>query len=224
MANEIVEKEKIAANVETVIDVNEEPKHEIAEIKNMDVSTGINMYASTEDFNNAYKMASYLSKSTLIPKAYQSKPTDCMIAIDIANRIGVSPMVVMQNLWVVQGVPSWSGQACMGIIRSCGRYKRVKFIYTGEKGKDTWGCYVSAIEIATGEEIKGAEVTIEMAKKEGWYGKNGSKWQTMPELMLSYRASAFFAKQHCPNELMGFKVEDIAKEAPIKAVDVLGGK
>lgn len=205
-------------------EVQEESKQEISEIKNMEVSTGMNMYASPEDFNNAYKMASYLSKSTLIPQTYQNKPTDCLIAIDIANRMGVSPMVVMQNLWVVRGVPSWSGQACMGIIRACKRYKNVKLVYTGEKGKDTWGCYVSAVEVSTGEELKGAEVTIDMAKKEGWYSKSGSKWQTMPELMLSYRASAFFARLYCPNEMMGFRVEgeveDIAKEEPKKVVDI----
>ena len=53
---------------------------------------------------------------------------------------------------------------------------------------------------ADGEVIEGAEVTIGMAKAEGWYskkdkyGKETSKWQTMPELMLAYRAAAFFAR------------------------------
>ena len=55
-----------------------------------------------------------------------------------------------------------------------------------------------------------------MAKKEGWYSKSGSKWQTMPELMLAYRASAFFARVHVPEALMGISTaeenEDISKE------------
>lgn len=46
-----------------------------------------------------------------------------------------------------------------------------------------------------------------MAKEEGWYGKSGSKWKTMPEQMLAYRASAFFARVHIPNALMGIHVE-----------------
>ena len=205
----------------------EEPKQELVEINNMDmVEQGSSMFGNVATFKEAYVMAQNLAKASLVPQSYQGKPMDCLIAIDIANRMGVSPMVVMQNLWVVRGVPSWSGQACMGIIKSCNRYKDVKYVYTGEKGKDTWGCYVSAKDESSGEEIHGAEVTLDMAKKEGWYEKSGSKWKTMPELMLSYRAAAFFARQYCPNELMGFKVEGEVEDVKgvTKAVNPFEGK
>ena len=43
-----------------------------------------------------------------------------------------------------------------------------------------------------GDRIEGPTVTIAMAKAEGWYGRSGSKWPTMPDLMLSYRSAAFF--------------------------------
>ena len=210
----------------------EEEKTELVEMNNMDIqkmpaSMNESVFTNLASFKDAYMIGKYFSQSNLVPQAYQQKPMDCAIAVDIANRMGVSPMFVMQNLWVVRGIPSWSGQACMGIIKASGRYKNIKYNMTGERGKDTWGCYVSATEIATNEEITGIEVTIEMAKKEGWYSKNGSKWQTMPELMLRYRASTFFARLYCPNELMGFKVEgeveDIAKPEPTKAVDVMAG-
>jgi len=223
MANQITLDDVVK---EEAVETKEEAKQEIVEINDMDVMTGqsTSLFGSIANFKEAYVMAQNLAKSSLIPQAYQNKPMDCLIAIDISNRMGVSPMVVMQNLWVVRGVPSWSGKACMGIIRSCNRYKNVKVNYTGERDKDTWGCYISAVDVSTGEEIRGVEVTIGMAKKEGWYSKTGSKWQTIPELMLSYRASAFFANVYCPNEIMGFKVEgeveDIAKAEPQKAVDI----
>lgn len=212
-------------------EIEQQEEHtEVMEINNMDVqklpaSMNESVFTNLASFKDAFMIGKYFSQSNLVPQAYQQKPMDCAIAVDIANRMGVSPMFVMQNLWVVRGIPSWSGQACMGIIKASGRYKNVKYNMTGEKGKDSWGCYVSAIEVATGEEIKGAEVSIDMAKKEGWYGKSGSKWQTMPEIMLRYRAATFFARFYCPNELMGFKVEgeveDIAKPEPTKAVDVM---
>lgn len=217
-------------NVVQEIETQPEERAEIAEINNMDEqrlpsNLTESVFTNLTTFKEAYMIGKYFSQSKLVPEAYQSKPMDCAIAVDIANRMGVSPMFVMQNLWVVRGVPSWSGQACMGIIKACGRYKNVKYNMTGDKDKDTWGCYVSAIENVSGDEIRGAEVTISMAKKEGWYSKSGSKWQTMPEMMLRYRAATFFARLYCPNELMGFKtsdeVDDISanKEAS-KAIDV----
>jgi hypothetical protein len=61
---------------------------------------------------------------------------------------------------------------------------------------------------------------MKMAKDEGWYGKNGSKWQTMPELMMKYRASAFFMRTECASLAMGFLTaeenEDIAYSKGLK--------
>ena len=52
-----------------------------------------------------------------------------------------------------------------------GRYKKTRYVEVGTKGTDDWGMYLQAID-KEGEEING--VTIGMAKKEGWYGKNGA--------------------------------------------------
>lgn len=182
-----------------------------------------NVFSNKDSFDMILRGAMALSKSTIVPAAYQGKPENCFIAINLANRMGVDPMIVMQNLYVVQGKPSWSGQACMMLIKNCGQFLDVKHTYTGERGTDTWGCYVTAVR-KNGEVVDGAEVTIDIAKKEGWYQKNGSKWPTMPELMLAYRASAWFARVHAPEALMGMStVEeqvDIGKEKRT-VVDVL---
>lgn len=122
--------------------------------------------------------------------------------------MGVSPIMVMQNLYVVKGKPSWSGQACKALIEGCGkfRYGSVRPVYFGEKSTDSRGCYLSAQWADTGEKVEGPEVTIKMARAEGWLSKN-PKWTNMPELMLAYRASAFFARIYCPELLMGVHVE-----------------
>ena len=147
----------------------QEEHTEVAEINNMDVqklpgTLNESVFTNIASFKDAYMIGKYFSQSKLVPEAYQQKPMDCAIAVDIANRMGVSPMFVMQNLWVVRGIPSWSGQACMGIIKACGRYKNVKYVLSGEIGKDDRTCCVSAIEIDSGEEVVGAPVSIEMAK------------------------------------------------------------
>lgn len=171
--------------------------------------TGIteNSFANRESFQALFDMGKMFSVSNLVPQNYQGKPMDCAIAVDMANRMGVSPMMVMQNLYVVKGKPTWSGQACMSMIKGSSEFINVRPVYTGERNTDTWGCYIQAEYKNTGEVVTGTEVTIKMAKTEGWYGKAGSKWQTIPEQMLAYRAAAFFARVHIPNALMGVYVE-----------------
>lgn len=184
----------------------------------------VDVFSNPESFQKIYDIGKMFASSHLVPTAYQGKPMDCTIAVDMANRMNLSPMMVMQNLYVVQGKPSWSGQACTSMIMASGKFKNVRHVYTGEKNTDSWGCYLEAERSDTHEIVKGPEVTIKMAKDEQWYSKNGSKWKTMPELMLAYRASAFFARIHIPNALMGCAVEgeaeDIAKEKPQQAPDV----
>lgn len=186
--------------------------------------TGIteNSFANRESFQALFDMGKMFSVSNLVPQNYQGKPMDCAIAVDMANRMGVSPMMVMQNLYVVKGKPTWSGQACMSMIKGSSEFINVRPVYTGERNTDTWGCYIQAEYKNTGEVVTGTEVTIKMAKTEGWYGKAGSKWQTIPEQMLAYRAAAFFARVHIPNALMGVYVEgeaeDMAQEKQVHEV------
>lgn len=170
-------------------------------------------FSDSESFQKIFDIGKMFATSQLVPQNYQGKPMDCTIAVDMANRMGVSPMMVMQNLYVVKGKPTWSGQACMSMIRAEKEFKNARPVYTGERDTDSWGCYVIAEYRETGEKIKGPEVTIGMAKLNGWYSKKDkygnetSKWQTLPELMLAYRASAYFARTYIPNALMGMYVE-----------------
>lgn len=177
------------------------------------LSTGV--FSNLGSFKEIYDIGKMFASSSLVPQTYQGKPMDCTIAVDMANRMNVSPMMVMQNLYVVQGKPSWSGQACTSMIMASGKFKNIHHVYTGERNTDNWGCFLQAERIETGEVVTGAEVTIKMANEEKWLDKNGSKWKTMPELMLAYRASAFFARVFIPNSLMGCsvegEVEDISK-------------
>lgn len=172
----------------------------------------VTMWNDAKLYNQSLAMAQTLSKSEIIPQSYKGKPADCLIAIDIANRLGLSPAIVMQNSQCVRGNFTWKGSACKAMIDGCGRYQKTRYVYVGEEGKDSYGCYLEAID-NDGEIIKGVPVTIAMAKKEGWYNKDGSKWQTMSDLMLKYRAAAFFMRTECASIAMGFltkeEVEDI---------------
>ena len=181
-----------------------------------------NIYENKEQFDQLTRAATMLSKTSIIPQQYQNKPADCFVALEMAVRMGVSPMMVMQNLYVVKGKPSWAGQACTALIAGCGKFKEVKHVYIREKGTETRGCCVEAVRTDTEEVVKGPEVTLKMAKDEGW--TTNSKWRNMPELMLAYRASSFFARVHCPEALMGMQTaEELSDIRDRKAVmeDVL---
>ena len=172
----------------------------------------VTMWNDAKLYNQSLAMAQTLSKSEIIPQSYKGKPADCLIAIDIANRLGLSPAIVMQNSQIVRGNFTWKGSACKAMIDGCGRYQKTRYVYVGEEGKDSYGCYLEAID-NDGDIIKGVPVTIAMAKKEGWYNKDGSKWQSMCDLMLKYRAAAFFMRTECASIAMGFltkeEVEDV---------------
>lgn len=166
----------------------------------------VTVWTDKKQFDQLLRAANMLSQTSIIPATYQGKPQDCFVALEMATRMGVSPLVVMQNMYVVKGKPAWAGQACTMFINSCGKFTHVKHVYTGEKGTDSRGCYVTATRISDGIQVNGVEVTLAMAKAEGWTAN--TKWRTMPELMLAYRASAFFARVHCPEALMGVQLAD----------------
>lgn len=157
-------------------------------------------------FNQMARVSSVLAKSSIVPQNYQNKPEDCLIAFDMASRMGTNPLMVMQNLYVVKGKPSWSGQACAVLIANSRKFTDIEHIRTGEVGSDSRGCYYTAVDKHTGETLKGVEVTVAMAKAEGWYSQN-PKWRNLTELMLMYRAASFFAKEFCPDVLMGVQTD-----------------
>jgi len=159
------------------------------------------------------RVAAHICNSKLVPKEYQGEPASVIIAIDMANRIGASPMQVMQNLYIVQGRPSWSAKFLISTFNSCGKFSPIRYEFVGEPNTDGYGCRAHAKEKATGQALHGPVITIGIAKKEGWYSKNGSKWQTIPDLMLMYRAAAWFINTIAPEIAMGLSTTDEAEDS-----------
>ena len=168
------------------------------------------VYSDVTTYNQYMKMAECLSKTELLPAQYRGKPADCLIIIDVARQIGASPLFVAQNMYIIKGSPSWSAQYSASVIKT--NFTNVKLELQGEGLKR--GCRIIATD-KNGNLCEGTRVTIEMAKQEGWFSKTGSKWQTMPDQMLIYRAYSFFARAYCPDKLLGihdeFENMDISK-------------
>lgn len=178
--------------------------------KELTVKQSGNAFSNIANFEDAQRMAKMLATSDLVPKNYQNNIPNTMIALEMANRINVSPFQVMQNLDIIQGKPSWRSTFIIAALNSCGRFKPLRFEFVGnDTNSDTYGCraYTEDFE---GNKIVGPMVTWLMVKAEGWLTKSGSKWKTMPELMFQYRAASFFGRLYAPDILNGMQsVEEV---------------
>lgn len=154
-------------------------------------------------YHTALRMAQCLASSTVVPKEYHGNVGNCMIAIEMASRINTSPMMVMQNLYIVNGRPAWSSQWIIAMINSSRRYKtELQFEFGRDKADGGLSCRAWA-EDYSGHKVYGPKITMNMANDEGWTSKNGSKWKTMPDVMIQYRAASFFGRMNCPDMIMG---------------------
>ncbi|WP_260438308.1 hypothetical protein [Burkholderia sp. Bp8995] len=161
-----------------------------------------------EGFELLQRVAKAFASSSLVPQQYQNNVANCMIALNLASRLKADELMVMQNLYVVHGRPGWSAKFLIATFNHCGRFTAVKYEFFGEKGTDSWGCRASSTEIASGEKIVGPDVTIQMSKDEGWYNKNGSKWKTIPQLMLMYRSAGWMINTAAPEISMGLPTQE----------------
>ena len=186
-------------------------------------------------FETYQRIAKPLSESKFVPESYRGNIGDCVIAVEIACRLNVFPLTVMQNLCVVKGNPTWKAKFLIACVNSCGRYTTLDYKYTvdgkvGNISYKTWKkikdkktevlvpferpdldnvvCVATAIEKATGRELVSPPVSMRMVIGEGWYNKDGSKWPTMPELMLRYRAASYWVSTFAPEISMGFRTAE----------------
>lgn len=211
-------------------------------------------------FEQLQRVAKALAGSTLVPAQYRAfaevkeygkvvghnpNPAglpNCVVALNMALRMGADPLMVMQNLYVIEGRPSWSSQFIIASLNSCGRFSPLRFDLS-EPGKNEeltysatfWKdgkkvteqrkakikhqtCTAWVIEKETGDRLNGPTISMQMAIDEGWLTKNGSKWLTMPEVMLRYRAASMLGRLYAPELLMGLQsreeVEDFIDASP----------
>lgn len=169
-------------------------------------------FNSATGWELAQRIAKAFASSDLMPQAYRGNIPNCLIALEIANRMGASPLLVAQNLYIVHGNPGWSSKFLIATFNQCGRFSAMRYEFKRNQAGEASACRAWAIEKATGERLEGSWVTLDMAKAEGWSSKNGSKWKTMPELMLQYRAAAFFVRTYAPELSMGLQTAEEAHD------------
>ena len=189
------------------------------------------VFSGIQAFEDAQRIAKALASSTLIPPQFQGQQgfANCLVALEIANRMRISPFLAMQHLHVIHGRPSWSSSFIIAMVNGCGRFSPLRFEISGEG--DSLACYARATDLASEQELKGPTITMVMAKKEGWSTKPGSKWATMPDLMISYRAAAFWGRLYASDLLLGLQtqeevidIQQVTVKAELPSLDDLNAK
>ena len=154
-------------------------------------------------FELAQRQAKALASSDLMPTQFQNNIPNCLIALEMANRIGASVLSVAQSMYIVHGKPGFSSSFLIATINASGRFSPLRFEWKGDEDTPSWACRAVARDKDTDEVCEGTWITWEMVKTEGWLKKNGSKWKTMPEQMFMYRAAAFWQRVYCPELSLG---------------------
>lgn len=185
--------------------------NQIQTIKSSDIQAP---FETTESFQLAQRIAQVFSTSDMVPAQYKGNIGNCIIALEMASRIGSSPLMVMQNLHVIQGKPAWSSSFLIATLNACGKFSPLRYEEDDEQGGRTraW-----AVEKHSGEKLYGVWVSMEMADAEGWTKKGGSKWKSMPELMRRYRAASFFTRQFAPEISMGLQTAEEVIDVHVKS-------
>jgi hypothetical protein len=200
-------------------------------------------FFNPQQFETMQRICKMFASGDLVPDMYKTSATNpenkamanCMIAIDMSQRIGASPLMIMQNLVIIYGRPSWSSKFLIATVNTCGRFNplQYRFANKGKIGKikiteyqwkegkkvpvlvdfdgteiDNIECVAFTTAKGSNEELASSEVSTLMAINEGWYTKAGSKWKTMQKQMLIYRAASFWTSAYAPEISMGMKTED----------------
>jgi hypothetical protein len=188
------------------------------------------LFLNVAKFEQMQRAAQMLARATFVPDAFQGNIGNCMIALDLADRMKTHPVMLMQVMYIVHGRPGFEGKFLSALVNNSGRYEgKLKYEWKGEPGKPEWGCRAYAILRGTDERVNGPWCDWKMVVAEGWNKPKGgkkpgsipqkSKWETMPELMFMYRAASFFCNTHDSDLKMGMatveELEDIHHDADL---------
>lgn len=170
-----------------------------------------NFSLTPKNLDEAMKYSDIIAKSSIVPKGYQNRPGDVLVAVQMGSELGLQPLQALQNIAVINGRPSIWGDALLAIVKSHPQLEDFKEYFEG----DTAICEVKR----KGQSIVKATFSIDDAKKAGLWGKSGP-WQTYPKRMLAMRARGFALRDAFPDALKGLITAEEAQDYPNETKDV----
>ena len=105
-----------------------------------------------------------LSRSQMVPRNYQGKPEDVLVAVQWGLEIGLAPMQALQNISVINGKPSVYGDAAMALVQASPVCDDVEEYFEGE---GTPNPIAVCIAHRKGRKPVTAKFSVEYAKRAG---------------------------------------------------------
>ena len=165
-----------------------------------------NTLMDSDRFAQMQRVGTMFSQSDLVPDVFKGKPANCMVALQMAFRLKIDPLALIQSMYVVHGKPGLEAKMVIALINTRGPFDGpIQWRFDGE-GKSR-SCTAYATHRNTKERCE-QTVTWAMVEAEGWAGKTGSKWKTMPDVMFQYRSAAFLGRLFCPEVILGLSTND----------------
>lgn len=146
------------------------------------------------NMKEAMEFAGLLAKSDIVPKDYQGKPGNVLVAIQWGMEIGLQPMQAMQNIAVINGRPSIWGDAMIALVRACPAFEYINETQTDKEAT----CAIKR----KGEPEAVRTFSLEDAKRAGLTGKSGP-WTQYPKRMMQMRARSWALRDVFPDVLKG---------------------
>lgn len=172
----------------------------------------------TARFEHLWRLSTAFAKSELVPQSFQNKPENCFVALQMAIRLQVDPFMFLQSCYVVHGRPGIEAKLAIALANRSGVFG-TGIAYRLQGDGMNRSCTASAVRADSGEVVE-ETVTMAMAKAEGWIDKQGSKWKTIPDLMLKYRAAMFLIRLNCPEVIMGMQSREELEDIESRTIDV----
>ena len=165
--------------------------------------------------SEAMQFSDVLSKSIMVPREYQGKPANVLVAVQWGMELGLAPMQALQNIAVINGKPSIYGDALLAMVRADHRCRGVKEYLDGE----TAVCLITRSHNSGEVEEIERKFSVEDAKRAGLWGKQGP-WKQYPQRMLQMRARSLAIRDGFPDVIKGLISVEEAQDmpAPMKPV------
>jgi hypothetical protein len=162
-------------------------------------------YLQPQNFEQAERYATMISKSSLCPDAFRNKPGDVLIAMAMGAEVGLSPMQALQNIAVIKGRPCIWGDAMVALVRVHKHCKAIRQWMTGSFADKNAESFCGITRKGQPEEIR--SFSYAQALKAGLLAKPGS-WTDYPERMLQWRATGWCCRDVFPDALRGLHIAE----------------
>jgi hypothetical protein len=157
----------------------------------------------------AMEYAKLIANSELVPKDYRGKPQNVMIAVQMGAELGLSPILSLQKISIINGKATLAAEALLALIRTHPQYESDEGYFEGEGDNRTAVFKVKR----KGSDWHESRFSIKDAKKAGLWGKAGA-WTTYSDQMQMHRAVSFGCRFKFADALMGLISEEEAQDYP----------